>query len=323
LATAGVVVTGHGFRRYRRDQHVVELWHGFPLKGLGFQDRHENGVARSWTSAVGDWPGVDLVAGSSVLYNTVMAACFGIPWTKFRTTGFPRTDWFVGGSPRLLLEQVLEILLGDDRLILMAPTFRRGYRDRVEGDRDSGNLLGYPRFDQDRFRLFLERNRLRVIVKLHPFEERQGTGAPPGSTESRVHHLTGRALEDRGIDLYQVIAAADVLCTDYSSITFDFLLLDRPIVFALPDRDAYAQSRGFLLEPLSDWLPGDIVEDQSAWEAAILRGLEDPSHRREDRQRVCRAVQAFPAGGASSRVWEAIERSLPNRTAKTRPTCCR
>lgn len=59
------------------------------------------------------------------------------------------------------------------------------------------------------------------------------------------------------MDFYNILNAVDILITDYSSIYFDFLLLDRPIIFTPIDYEEYKHNRGFLLEPFDFWAPGD------------------------------------------------------------------
>ena len=54
-------------------------------------------------------------------------------------------------------------------------------------------------------------------------------------------------------DAYEILPACDVLITDYSSIAYDFLLLDRPIVYFVPDLDRYVEHRNvyFTLEEMA------------------------------------------------------------------------
>jgi glycosyltransferase involved in cell wall biosynthesis len=66
-------------------------------------------------------------------------------------------------------------------------------------------------------------------------------------------NLRGR-LVDNDIPTNVVLAGADALMTDYSSIFFDFLCLDRPIFFYLADADHYSSTRG-LYESIEN-LPG-------------------------------------------------------------------
>ena len=51
--------------------------------------------------------------------------------------------------------------------------------------------------------------------------------------------------------------AADVLITDYSSVMFDYAILDRPIVLHVPDRDVYRVTRGTYFDLMA--LPPGIV----------------------------------------------------------------
>ncbi len=54
-----------------------------------------------------------------------------------------------------------------------------------------------------------------------------------------LHILEDNYLRDKRLDLYEVVNAADLLITDYSSIYFDYLLLDRPIIFTPLDLEEY------------------------------------------------------------------------------------
>ena len=66
----------------------------------------------------------------------------------------------------------------------------------------------------------------------------------------------------------ELLVCADVLITDYSSIFFEYLLLDRPIVFFVPDYEDYARDRGFYLD--FDSLPGHIVKNNNIDEAVRI-----------------------------------------------------
>ncbi|HEX4059031.1 MAG TPA: glycosyltransferase, partial [Galbitalea sp.] len=66
-----------------------------------------------------------------------------------------------------------------------------------------------------------------------------------------------------------VLGVTDILVTDYSSIFFDFLSTDRPIVFLTPDIDEYSGYRGLYLEP--DELPGPVVRSEAELVAELRR----------------------------------------------------
>ena len=69
---------------------------------------------------------------------------------------------------------------------------------------------------------------------------------------------------DPTADVYPALADVDLLVTDYSSIYFDFLLLDRPIVFFANDLDLYLRRERHLLFEYRDMTPGPIARTSSS-----------------------------------------------------------
>jgi CDP-glycerol glycerophosphotransferase len=80
-------------------------------------------------------------------------------------------------------------------------------------------------------------------------------------------------------DVTELMLVADVLVTDYSSVMFDYALLDRPMVFFTPDAARYGRDRGMYFD-LADRAPGPITTDQDSFFEAVReagrRGAEDP-----------------------------------------------
>jgi CDP-glycerol glycerophosphotransferase len=111
-------------------------------------------------------------------------------------------------------------------------------------------------------------------------------------------------------DLYVI---SDVLVTDYSSVTFDFANLRRPILFYMPDLDSYSgRGRGLYLG--TDDLPGPVVTDTSQLIEAV-RALDNPRGRdRERLARFCGRFAYLDDGRASERV---IERMLARGALRT------
>ena len=87
----------------------------------------------------------------------------------------------------------------------------------------------------------------------------------------RTHHLTtklmGVKFDDFVIDGSQeqnvnnTLCVADILITDYSSIAFDYAILERPIVAFAYDYKAYLETRG-LNEDLYTMFPGSVFENE-------------------------------------------------------------
>ena len=86
---------------------------------------------------------------------------------------------------------------------------------------------------------------------------------------SHLHVWDETDLNTSGLTLYHLLAHTDVLISDHSSVWIDFLLTQRPIVFAASDLEEYAGSRGFYFDPVTDLFPGPLVTDLEALEREL------------------------------------------------------
>ena len=71
-------------------------------------------------------------------------------------------------------------------------------------------------------------------------------------------------------DIRDLYLASDLLITDYSSVFFDYAILNRPVIFFMYDLENYRdQLRGFYIDIEKD-APGPIVQTESELFQAIL-----------------------------------------------------
>ena len=63
------------------------------------------------------------------------------------------------------------------------------------------------------------------------------------------------SIQKQKMTVYTLLRNADGLITDYSSVYFDYMLLDRPIAFAIDDIKEYGDKRGFIFETPEDYMP--------------------------------------------------------------------
>jgi CDP-glycerol glycerophosphotransferase len=227
----------------RKDQVYINTQHGTPLKLMGsdLREKKADNYPKEF-SRTGRW--THLVSPnrySSEIFRRVYL--YDGPVHEF---GYPRNDLFFH---RNTLEEIARLkqrwgLPRDKKLILYAPTWRD---------------VGSSRVDHG-FELALDLKALR---------ERFGNEYV---LVLRLHHLIASKLalttEDRAFafdfsaaqyDIQELLLAADVLITDYSSVMFDYANLGRPTVFFAYDLDAYAdQIRGTYFD-LSAEGPGPVV----------------------------------------------------------------
>ena len=63
------------------------------------------------------------------------------------------------------------------------------------------------------------------------------------------------------IDTNELLAITDILISDYSSIFYDYLATDKPVIFYIPDLEEYKNYRGLYIEP--EELPGPCLTNLS------------------------------------------------------------
>lgn len=297
MLTSKVIIRTHD-GPYNMEQINIQLWHGFPLKGLSYmssykgQNKEKNHV---------QWSKIDLITSYSQTYSTVLNSCYGVDADKYKVTGMPRNDLLFLDNGRENIEKIFSINLCNKKVIFYAPTFRKSLYGEKNGE-IKYNDVDYKLFDQ-----FLENNDLVLMLKFHPIEENRVSNC---DKFKNIFILKEENLEKNQIDLYEVLNGVDLLITDYSSIYFDYLLLNRPIIFYPLDLESYNEQRGFLLEPYDFWTPGAKCYNQIELEKEMIENLYNTKKYINERQIIRSIVHKYTDNNSSNRCWDVIRKKL-------------
>ncbi|MEK6993893.1 CDP-glycerol glycerophosphotransferase family protein [Paenibacillus sp. FSL K6-1566] len=304
-----VVICTHTNYPFNRYQFTVELWHGFPLKGIFLMT---NSYTRYMEEKQNIWNRVSIVTSYSPMFNTVFNACRGLSIRKYRITGAPRNDLLFLDGAREKLQSVLNVNLLNKKVVIYMPTFRKVYysSEYSDGTKSWANLFGFERFNEESFNQFLHDENIILILKLHPYEEEVIMPSISNLPDERIHILSSQLLEENNCDLYELLGASDILMTDYSSVYFDYLLLDKPLIFINTDHKEYEDARGFLLTPYDDWTPGPKVTSQGQLEVALKEAIMNPGLYKSERDKIKRMAHTYTDPGSSLRVWELIDNEM-------------
>lgn len=187
--------------------------------------------------------------------------------------GLPRNDLLFTdtGSISRLVENRSQY----KKVIMWAPTFRRHHgKERI--DCDVGYPLGLPVFqsEEDAIKLntVLAANKLLLIIKPHPASD---MSVIKEMRLSNVMFLYNSDLAAANIQLNELLAQTDAMITDYSSIFYDYLLLDRPIGLTLDDYNEYTDQKGFVFEDPLVILKGEYLynlEDLCVFAVSVANG---------------------------------------------------
>ena len=249
------------------NQVVVNLWHGTPLKRIGKLSDDKNLLTEKLDNFT-------YVLASSDLYAPVMAEAFGCSISKVKVLGHTRNDYlFSSGDSFKKVGLDVEKF---NKCILWMPTFRQSKDNRFSDSDflDSETLL--PILDEyEKLTMFdekLQALNVLLVIKVHPyakFKEVQLTN---------ILMMKNEDIISKGVKLYEFVKEFDALITDYSSIYFDFMLMNRPLGFTLDDYQSYSCKRGFVFDNAIDFLPGNHIycsEDMEKFIISVKCGLDE------------------------------------------------
>ncbi len=254
LATAKYLVNNVNFpNEYikREGQVEIQTMHGTPLKtfGLDVTDELPNENSRKkYIEKNSRWDHL-IVQGRFMKEKAY--SCFGFK-KEILETGYPRTDILYNRDR----EQVLGIKkrLGlplDKKVILYAPTWR------VRG-------VFHMELDLERFKERFSDEYI-LLVRLHYFSPVCHELEPDNAFVFDLGSY--RSIED----LYLI---SDMMITDYSSAMFDYVLLDKPMIFFIYDLEAYRDRLRGIYVDIESEAPGPIVYDTDGLITAI-ENLDD------------------------------------------------
>ena len=273
---------------------VVQLWHGSPVQRVGWDEkprgrrvtRARQRFAES-LDAISVWlfpprrETFDLLTSSSAHSNKHYESAFRIEPGRIATTGLARND--------RLVHRRHEVRQHVPR-ILWLPT-RRGPKGAAVDP-----LMG---FDASSIEGTFAAHGAELWIRPHP------DNTLNKEAHSRIEGFERvRYFECEDVHLH--LDEFDVLVTDYSSVFTDWLLLDRPLIFFVPEAARQQQEpRDFYYD--WDWVsPGPKVGDWNEFAAALGDALDGGKDWAEARERVRALFHDFADGQSCSRIYEAI-----------------
>lgn len=239
----------------RKSQVYFQTWHGVPLKRLAHDIQNENQtfyfteisykkMVKSYDADSKKW---DLLLVSSEYMKDRYESAFNYPKSKMFTALYPRNKVLLNYKDESITELKQRFNIPENKkVILYAPTYRddsydtEGYQIQLEVDFDKW----YSKLGDE------------YVVLFKPHYLIDNTVNIPGHLQSFVQMI------DAGEDINDCYLVSDVLITDYSSVFFDYALLNRPIYFYMYDFCKYKDVlRGFYLDVTTD-LPNEVIQDE-------------------------------------------------------------
>lgn len=248
-------------RKFPRNVVTVNVWHGMPMKRIGWMLEDNQGITAMHAVA------------TSMFWKPVMRQAMR-PFGRILVTGLPRNDRLMVTSADLWERLGAAAAASCGKVLVWLPTYRQSIVGEIRADgHESGSVFGIEGVTAEEFNEYLRERNGFCFVKPHPMAPVAGR-----SSLSNLRVIDDQQLRDHGVSLYELLGGADGLITDISSVFIDYLILDRPIIHSFPDVDEYGSSRGFSFGPVSDYFAGPWATRADELFAEVGRVLagEDP-----------------------------------------------
>jgi len=251
LSKADAVISDHGLHvmslmLYFSNLKFFDVWHGIPFKGFDAKDfRIQQRYDECWVA--------------SPLLEKIYIERFGFRPNKIKITGYARTDVLVKQDKnREQIKRSFGLVDGDiGKIVLFAPTWKQDAQQR--------SLFPFGMDERAFFRALSElaqRNHATFVMRAH-----LNSGNGTNSTWPGIVQLPHAQYPDTE----SLLLVSDILVCDWSSIAFDFLLLNRPTLFL----DVEAPfAKGFSLD--ASYRFGPIIANMGELLELLQRYLNEP-----------------------------------------------
>lgn len=234
----------------------IQLWHGITIETLGVLTNYKvvkYDVVLSTSDFVSDY-------SFSKIYD----------YKKLVNFGYPRNDVLYNHDLPLMN---IDIKLYDDvidkkhKYIVYMPTHRP---------------LGFEKnpIDYEKLNNFAFENDYKIIIKMHPFVAEKLRDDLSFYQKQNVE-LSNLIIYESYMDIYPILKYVDILISDYSSVYFDFLYVNKPIIFFCYDYEKWVEGEQGIILDYFEYSPGDKCYSFEELLVLIKKNIEKDNYKIE------------------------------------------
>lgn len=226
---------------------------------------------------------------------------------KYQPLGFPRNDIFFDDSSTYRQKIVKALGFNPKTILAFVPT-HRDYERKSHFLYDAQKTHPHSLFgditveDNEKLNDFLEKENLVIIAKAHPMQDKNNI---TGTNSNRIVYFSD-LIQNCQTSLQEILAASDIMATDYSTACFDFLLTDRPSIYYFYDYVIQRNSRDFFIDPITPVCAGDVVYNLQDFMLAVKNNIENPDRFAEQRKFVRNLLFYNNDGNSTKRVTDFV-----------------
>ena len=263
---------------------IVNLWHGISIKEIGMMGLSPKKQAQKRVK----YAPYRMIPSTSPSTQECFCKAFGKDKSLVPILGEPRNDILFRHkgirNTDFLKRYVDKDISGFNKIVGFLPTWRD------YGDWDAG-------FDFDRTNDFLINHNALLIIKPHP----KDISFNHLKNQSNIY-VVKRA--EGWQDAFEILVGMDILITDYSSVAYEYMLMERPIILYTPDFERYTKDRPFWID-YDLYAPEDRIDNESQLLERIDYYLSDGELPASYFKALDR-LHTFKDGNSSKRIYQAM-----------------
>lgn len=236
----------------KKNQTIINLWHGTPLKKIGFMAQSATVLTKNSLNCF------DKIILSNDYQDDIYMKSFNLNKDQLLHIGAPRNDLMF--KQELVLSKIIEDCNSFNKRVIWMTTYRVTNDGILHTKNINWSDTGIPLLVNDEklhdINEYLKNKGILLIIKMHNNNKQNNIR---NIKFSNIRYIDEKMYISKGIQLYELLSETDALITDYSSIYFDYLLINKPIGFILDDYESYKATNGLYYDDKNFYLPGDHI----------------------------------------------------------------
>lgn len=233
-----------------KDSLYVELWHGISSKPVGHLVNNLKLDDEKWFNHLKRK--LDYIIVPSSFWIPIFSSRFNIKPNRILDIGYPKLNYIVNSNGKKSLEKIINTDISVyKKIIYYSPTYLKGCGWELSKN-CINNLINLRSYNENILEQYLIKNNYLLCINHHPEDEIHYK--PYESNNIKL--IKSEDFEKNDITIDQVLNAADLLITDYSSLGIEFLFLEKNVLYINTDIEEYTNTRGFMYNDFEFWSPG-------------------------------------------------------------------
>lgn len=273
----------------------IQLWHGIGSKKIELAtDTFTKSKFKSIKILYGILRGQlskYLLISSTSDYYTQNLYKDAFRYKEIKPLGQPRndvlfrepSDYDLIGTDRAIINKIRkEKKNNGTKIILYTPTYRK--------------YLNINIINLNKLNSFAKKNNFIFVIKHHVLTK-----------NINFTNMENVLLYNKSKDIYPLMAISDLMITDYSSIYLDYIILNKPIIFYIPDYNDYKNFDTSLRDDFMKITPGEKCRKQEELQNTITEELINLKDRyKTKREEIANLSYKYIDGFSSERIYKYI-----------------